>query len=267
MDRLKGKTILIGKEPGQGRLLIAIQGSGKTAAVGAAGSVPACVSRCKPAEEVAHAKIVIDQSGNMTLTNMKSQNVTFVNGSEIASKHISPTSTVELGKDRFSVGIPLILETAKKIVGAVPAPPPAAQQFNISHLERVWNRYEQELDQIVERQQDLGRRRMLPIMVGSLSGIASPILATVVAANTLYATVPIAVISFCLYFMNYRKKDTSYDERKEVTDKFTDEYVCPNPECRKFFGAISYKLLKNQLRSHKDQKMYCPRCGCELVEK
>ena len=95
MDRLKGKTILIGKEPGQGRLLVSV--SGKTA-VGASNSVPNSVSRCKVAEGVAHAKITVDQSGNMVLTNMKTENVTYVNGSEIASKRILPSNTVELGK-------------------------------------------------------------------------------------------------------------------------------------------------------------------------
>ena len=114
MERLKGKTILIGKEPGQGRLLVAIQGNGKSAAIGAPGSVPACVSRCKPSEGVAHAKITVDQTGNMTITNMKPQNVTFVNGSEIASKRVSSSNTVELGKDRFSINLPVVIETAKK---------------------------------------------------------------------------------------------------------------------------------------------------------
>ena len=102
---------------------------------------------------------------------------------------------------------------------------------------------------------------MLPIMVGSLSGVASPILATLVAVNTLYITVPVAAISFGLYFLNYKKKDTSYEERKAATEKFTDEYVCPNPECNKFLGNLSYKLLKKQY------SMQCPYCKSEFVEK
>lgn len=251
MERLKGKTILVGKEPGQGRLLVAVQG--KAAAIGSPGCVPNCVSRCKPTENVAHAKIAIDQNGNITLTNMKDQNVTFVNGSEIASKRINQSGTVELGKDRFSVSVPLILEIAKQIVGGM--------KFNITHLSGVWDRYEQEIDRIAQQQQETGKKRMLPIMVGSLSGVASPILATLVAVNTLYITVPVAAISFGLYFINYKKKDTSYEERKAATEKFTDEYVCPNPECNKFLGNLSYKLLKKQY------SMQCPYCKSEFVEK
>ena len=265
MDRLKGKTILLGKEPGQGRLLVAIVG-GKTAAIGSPNSVPNSVSRCKVVEGVAHAKINIDQNGNMILTNLKPQNVTFVNGSEIVSKRILQNNTVELGKDRYSVSIPMIIDTAKKIVSAIPnpgpgpKPEPPKKKFNISHLKGVWERYEQEIDRIAQQQQETGKKRMLPIMVGSLSGVASPILAAVVAVNTLYITVPVAAISFGLYFVNYKKKDTSYEERKAATEKFTDEYVCPNPECNKFLGNISYKLLKKQY------SMQCPYCKSEFVE-
>lgn len=261
MERLKGKTILVGKEPGQGRLLVAIPGTGKTAAIGSPGSVPNCVSRCKPTENVAHAKITIDQNGNITLSNMKSQNVTFVNGSEIQSKRITQSNTVELGKDRFSVSVPMVLETAKKIVGAVPNPEPPKKKFNIKHLEGVWERYEREIDRIAQQQQEMGKKRMLPIMVGSLSGGVSTILATFVAVNTLYVSLPVSALIFALYFSNYKKKDTSYEERKAATEKFTDEYACPNPECNKFLGNLSYKLLKKQY------SMQCPYCKCEFIEK
>ena len=128
MDRLKGKTILIGKEPGQSRLLVAIQSNGKSATIGTPGSVPACVSRCRPADGVAHAKIYVDHNGNMVLTNIKSRNVTYVNGSEIASKHVSLANSVELGRNRFRIDLPLVIETAKKIATAttnpIPHPPP-----------------------------------------------------------------------------------------------------------------------------------------------
>lgn len=119
-------------------------------------------------------------------------------------------------------------------------------------MERIWNDYETEIDRIVKQQQDVAKKRMLPIMVGSLSGVASPLLATLVAVNTLYITVPVAAISFGLYFINYHKKDTSYEDRKAATERLTERYVCPN--CHRFLGNISYKLLKNQIRSPKDQK-------------
>ena len=111
VENLKGSTILIGRESDNGRLLVSlmINGTAKTAAMGSAGSVPNCVSRCKPAEGVAHCKIVIDGGGNMTIVNMKPANVTYVNGVEIVSKRISESSNVELGKDRYRLNVDSML--------------------------------------------------------------------------------------------------------------------------------------------------------------
>lgn len=260
MDRLKGKTIFIGKEPGQGRLMVAIAGGGKAAAIGAINSVPNSVSRCKSAEGIAHAKIRIDQSGHMTLANLKPQNVTYVNGSEIVSKHITVSDTVQLGRDRFTINIPLVIQTAKNLAGVAPTPPPSPKRYNISHLERVWERYGEKIDSIAQQQQEAGKRRMLPIMIGSFATLASPILGSVML-NTLYFTIPVAAVSFGLYFINYKKKDTSYEDRKAATEEFQDRYVCPNPDCGKFLGNMSYKLLKKQYAMH------CPYCKSEFIEK
>lgn len=258
MERLKGKTILIGKEPGQGRLFVcvAVNGQPKAAAIGHPGSVPNCVSRCKPAEGVAHCKIEVDPSGNMILTNLKPQNVTFVNDAEIMSKRIDASSRVALGKDKFPVPLSAVVEVAKKLV---PSSPPPAQEFSIRHLEKVWNEYEESLETIQRRQQQMGKRRMLPIMIGSASGIAAPIFATLVATASLYVTVPIAFVSFLIYMKNYREKDTSIEDRKTANNFFIDNYVCPNPACRHFMGNQPYKILK--------QNKKCLYCGCLLTEK
>lgn len=264
MDRLKGKTILLGKEPGQGRLLLAIVG-GKTAVIGSPNSVPNSVSRCRVAEGVAHAKINVDQNGNIILTNMKPQNVTFVNGSEIVSKRILLNNIVELGKDRFKINLPVIIETAKKILGSV-TPPPPPPVFNIKHLKKVWEDYEYEMDRIAQQQQEIGKKRMLPIMVSSASTVLSG-LGALISLSSLWVTLPVTGVVSILYFRNYSSKDTSYEDRKKANNEFQINYVCPNPACGKFHGAINYDLLKNQYRSPKDQKMYCPRCGCEYVER
>lgn len=262
MDSLKEKNILIGKEPKNGRLMVAIQGSGKSGVIGDLGSVPDSVSRCKPAEGVAHAKISINHKGDMRIYNLKPANVTYVNGAEIETKMITPDATIELGKDRYPISLSVVIETAKKLA-ALQQPTDAKpeeikKKYNISHLAKVYDDYEAEIERITLEQQKMNRRRMLPIMIGSLSGIASPILASVVAASTLYVSMPVAVISFALYFMNYRKKDTSYQDRKAASEKLMDEYVCPC--CNKYLGSYPYKVLTKQY------SMTCPYCKCEWVE-
>lgn len=271
MDRLKGKTILLGKESGQGRLLVAIVG-GKTAAIGSPNCVPNSVSRCKVAEGVAHAKINIDQNGDMILTNMKPQNVTFVNGSEIVSKRITPSSTVDLGKDRFSVSIPMILETAKRIMNVDqmhdpqprrhPEPPkPDVKKYNISHLEHVWNELHDKRKEILARQKKIN---MVRSGCGIFTMCAMPCIFLFGPIG--YVLTGVGIVGNVYSFVGLKNDDSS-DAMEQLNEELQLRYVCPNPDCNKFFGATSYKLLKNQLRSHKDQKMYCPRCGCELVEK
>ena len=280
MDRLKGKTILIGKEPGQGRLLVSV--SGKTAAVGASNSVPNSVSRCKVAEGVAHAKITVDQSGNMVLTNMKTENVTYVNGSEIASKRILPSNTVELGKDRFKINLPLVIETAKKL-GTISnwngglggnseqgnnsnssGNISSAKKFNIKHLEAIYNDYHSKVIARQQKQKKLGILASCS-MFFTIGGSAFAALANKMGMGETaqdYLWI-LPVVGFIVFFisMYMRIKDTSIEDADATNLEYTKRFVCPNPDCGKFLGNMPYELMKTQY------SMQCPYCKCEFVEK
>ncbi len=256
MDRLKGCTILIGREHAQGRLLVALSGSDKTAIVGAAGSVSGSVSRCKPAENTAHCKIEIDSSGTMVLTNLKPQNVTYIDGVQVESKRITDSSSILLGQDKYVLDLPLLLNTAIKLAAEAKAAS-SSNEYSISHLEDVWNEYEGAMEAIQRRQQLLGRRRLLPIMIGSASGLIALVCATI-KISSLYITLPITAISFIIYLIIYLKKDTSIEDRKEATDCLYDNYVCPNPHCNHFMGNQPYRILR--------QNKKCPYCGCKFTE-
>ncbi len=258
MNDLSRETIFIGRESNQGRLLIALSGSSMTALIGSVGSVPGSVSRCKPAENTAHCKISVDQSGNMVIANMKPQNVTYVDGLQVESKKITEHSTIALGKDKYSVSVHLILEAARKLMPVAPTPSPSAQEYSIKHLEKIYKNYEDAMETIQRHQQKMGRRRMLPIMIGSASAVLSPLLGIYVGTATYYVTVPIAILSFVIYMYNYREKDTSIEDRKEANNTLIDHYVCPNPDCKRFMGNQPYRLLR--------QNKKCPFCGCKFTE-
>ena len=181
MNSLKNKKLLIGKEPSMsGRLYVALVAPGekpRVAAVGAPGSVPQSVSRCKPMEEVAHASITEDAAGNLIITNLKQQNVTRVDGVDIVSKQITPASKVELGKDHYRLDLALVLKAAEQLLGdPVPSPSPSpaptptpspapspspspnpggAGPYNIHHLEYVWRNYQDGLKALRERQKQV----------------------------------------------------------------------------------------------------------------
>ncbi|MCD8305976.1 MAG: FHA domain-containing protein [Prevotella sp.] len=257
IDSLKGTAILIGKEAAKSQLGIVVTANGKkmVAVAGSPGSVPNSVSRCKPAEDVAHCKIDISEGGKMTITNLKSANATFVNGLEVDKKTINPTDKIMLGKDRYCLDLNLVLTTAVRLVASS-----APKQYSIKHLERVWNEYEKRTEAIQRRQQRMNKWRMLPLMIGSLSSITAAVCGAMSLGNiSLYITIPIAVLSFVIYFVTFIRKDTSIDDRKKATKDLYKKYVCPNPDCRHFMGMIPYEILR--------QNKKCNYCGCTFTEK
>lgn len=255
MEKLKGKTILIGREPGQGRLLVALSG-GNAAVIPT--NVPTSVSRCFVKEGVAHAKISVDQNGNMTLTKMK--NVIYVNGSEIATKRVVPTSVIELGEDRFSIKLPVIIETAKKLAGDKVTSPTTQPAVNIRHLEKVWLHYHDSLKQMREKQKKIN---LIRSGCGIFTMCAMPCIFFLGEIG--YALTGVGVIGNLYSFVGLKNDNTS-DEQERLAEEFQESYICPN--CGKFLGPKSYKLLKKDIVNPKDKKMYCPRgCGAEFIEK
>lgn len=265
MDRLKGKTILIGKEPGQGRLLVAILG-GKAAAIPM--NVPNSVSRCKVVEGVAHAKITVDQNGNMILTNIKPWNVTYVNGSEIASKRILLSNSVELGKDRFNINLPVVIEAAKKLI-----PNPECgnsghggitKRFNIKHLEAIYDDYHSKVIERQCKQKKLGIlascSMFFTIGGGAVAAVANKLGMGEIAQDYMWI---LPVVGFIVFFisMYLRIRDTSIEDADATNIEYTKRFVCPNPDCGKFLGNMPYELMKTQY------SMRCPYCKCEFVDK
>ena len=139
---LKGKKIWVGKDPTKSRLqvYVMINGQPKSALIGTEGSVPSSVSRCVPEQQAAHITLEISQEGAISVTNLKPQNVSYVNGIEILTKRVSGNDTLELGKDRFPIQVSIILSIAEKIILASGGAK-EKQTFNIAPLEKVWNVY------------------------------------------------------------------------------------------------------------------------------
>ena len=260
MQRLKGKTILIGKEPGQGRLLVSVNvnGQARTTAIGQPGSVPNCVSRCKPAEGTAHCKVDVDQNGTMVLTNLKPQNVTYVNGAEIASKKIQANSEVALGKDRFQIPFSVVIETAKKLVPTVaPKDPEPKQKYNIKHLEKIWLDFHDKNIEIQKRARQQALLARLPMFFTMGGGAISAIAVALNWGNEvkiLCVSLTIIGVIVMMYSFFKSKNDTSIEDKEKLLEDFQDHYICP--KCGKYLPVTPYKLMKKQY------SMKCPHAGC-----
>ena len=273
MDALKGKTILIGKEPVQGRLLISIviDGQCQNATIGNINSVPNCVSRCIPSEGVAHCKITIEANGSMIITNMKPHNTTYVNGNEIISKNIYPNSQITLGVDKYPINIDKILDAAEKLVNK--------NEFSINPLEKIWNTYDNDLYNLQKKQKRLAllNRLYMPctFLSGAIGGAAQLINSEKTSESTkqIIASIGInsevinvisgimfAIAAIILFYGLYKSlSDRSIEERRLIAETFQSQYICPNPKCHRFLGNIPYNILR--------QNTNCPHCKCKFTEK
>lgn len=273
MERIKNKRIYVGRESSTGQLLIAVEGCPKPVALGAPHSVPGSVSRCQYQNGMAHAEVLIDSQGSITVKNMKSQNVTYVNGSEINAKRVDPACVIELGKDRYPVRMDIILSAAEKALGnsysahiagsnnsGFQADSPnknkeVAKRYNISHLEQVWEWYKNEQKSIRDRNK---RINLIRSGCGIFTMFAAPCIYLFGPIG--YTLTGIGIIS-SLYSLIGLNKENPAEMIEQLNEQFQDRYMCPNPKCGKFLGNISYRLLKRQY------SMHCPYCKCEFVEK
>ena len=261
-DNLYGKSILVGKDPEKSRLLVSvsINGSPKSTAIGDEGSVPNCVSRCKATENVAHCRIDIADDGTMRLTNLKAQNVTYVNGVEIATKVINTDSLVELGVNRYRLDIPAVIDTASKIVAKVmPAQP---KTYSIAHLEEVWNQHRDNLMAIRKRQHNNQLLTRVPMIFtlggGLLSGLAK---SSDWGESALYITLIMTGIGLSLMIFGFIRtaSEKTLEKTEAENEDFKHKYACPNPECGIPLGNVDFDILKRRKR--------CPNCGCLYGEK
>lgn len=255
LEPLKGKTILIGKEPKQGRLLIAVVGIANTGAIGAFGSVSNGVSRCIPTDGIAHCKITVGMDESMTITNMKPQNVTYVDGIEIVSKRITTSSQVALGMDRYLINVNTVIEAALKLL------PPKVEEYSIKHLEKVWDKYHDSNIELKKKNQEMAAAMSFPPILTLGSTGISAVAGVLGFMQVTFITIPLIFVGAGLMIRNYyrRKNDTSIEDGDKLAEEFQLNYVCPNPKCKRFMGNQPYKIIR--------QQKGCPLCKCLYNEK
>ncbi|MCH5225417.1 MAG: FHA domain-containing protein [Muribaculaceae bacterium] len=268
IEKLKGKEIFVGRESGTDRLLVylSINGQIKVVHIGNPGSVPKSVSRAIPNQNKAHISIKIDDNGNINVSNLKPENVTFVNGSPIVSKRISEDDKVELGADHYQLPLNILLQSAQKLGQPLepnPTPKPEVKTFNITHLEKVWNDFHEGDLAIKDKQHKMGLQQRIPIFFTIGAGALTSV------AWSLGWGEWIRIVSICLtgiglllmiYFFIQSSKFNPVRETDKLREDFQNRYVCPNPECHRFLGNYSYTMMKNQF------KMECPYCKSKFKE-
>ena len=266
-ERLFGKTILIGREPINNRLLVSLNHNGKNylAQIGQQGCVPDCVSRCIPNENKAHCRLNIDPTGTMTIENVKAENITFVDGTQIMKKRVAESNVVEMGKYKHKVTVAEIINAATLIAAKVipgqtnnvngAAANAPVKEFDIRPLKEVYADYHQKQLDIRIRQRNLNLMRgIAPIFTigsGALQRLTLGPEFTSLTGLLFFVGLGVAIWA-CYKGYN----DKSIEETDQLTEEFQHKYVCPNPDCHHFLGMRPYHLLQ--------QDNNCSYCKCKF---
>lgn len=242
--------IIIGREEGVRRLHCIADG--REFNVGLAGCVPASVSR-------KHCKITVNGS-SMTIENIKPQNVTFVDGSQVFSKGITATSKVQLGNERYSIPLQQILQLATgkpQVAGAAQPmqPKQEAPTFSLKPLQKVWKEYEErklEIQEAAAKSANMSRLQGILSMCGMCIGFIPGI------DQALRIVIILAALGVAVYFFfKGMSNDSVQKQIHDLDEEFRDKYKCPNPACGKPFGTTPYHMIEFNKQ--------CPACGCKYT--
>lgn len=234
--------IVIGRESGTHRPRLQINCEGKISFLGNPGSVGMKVSR-------QHCRLDVKTDGTIvSITDITENNFMYINGKEFKSrKGINLTDTIELGPEKYKLDLAAVLKLA---IGA--------PTYHIAPLRQVYDSYQKELMDMQIRQGKMGAMSSLPMILSMGSGV---LVSVIPGINPSIRTVLIlTAVTLMILFIYLRLKTASSNpqKRKKLDDDFHKKYICPNPDCKHFFGTIRPdELVINKT---------CPWCKSKLVE-
>lgn len=214
-----------------------------------------------------HCKVSDNGDGTYTIENL-SPSGTKVDGVEILRSTVKPNSKIQLGQYFSATLAELIgISQTKTKPNATSTPTNHSGQltssqksqsdvrtFNISHLRRVWEEYNNTNIEMAESQR---KTNLVRTGLGIFTMCAMPTIFFFGPVG--YVLTGIGVLGNILSFVGMKNAETA-EERQRRQDAFDDAWVCPNPECGHSLLAKNYKLL---VRNHQS----CPYCKCKYVEK
>lgn len=207
----------------------------KTIKLGMPGSVPMNVSR-------QHCMLTIDDSGRMSIKNLKPQNVTYVNDHAVESKYISERDCITLGTSKYRLNLHEVIVAVRKT---------APKVVDIRPLEKIWNEYNEALQDTKIKQ---GKFLALSSGTGLITMAAVVLSFMGVGMEVRIACYVIAaILVFVTVLVRWQNATKLPQQQQELQEWLEDNYVCPN--CKHSF-SMNYKKLK--------QYDACPFCKAKF---
>lgn len=193
-----------------------------------------------------HCKVTDNNDGTYTIENL-SESGTKVDGREIIRTIAKADSTIQLG--------PSFVSTLGALIGiSTPSPDDTTKQYNIAHLEQVWENFNRQNLDLADKQRKIN---LLRTGLGIFTMCAMPTIFFFGAIG--YMLTAVGILGNVYSFVGMRNAETAKD-RQRRQDDFDDAWVCPNPDCGRSLPAKNYKMLVRNFQS-------CPYCKCKYSEK
>lgn len=218
-----------------------------------------------------HCKVIVNPDGTFTVENL-SQLGTKVDGREIVRAAATLNSRIQLAQSFSATLVELIgnpsagaknpvdvkSAASRSIVSKSNDPQQKRKEdiktFKISHLQRVWDDYNQTNIMMQDKQRKVNLTRT---GLGIFTMCAMPTIFFFGPVG--YVLTAIGVLGNVYSFAGMRNAESAAD-RQRRQDAFDDAWVCPNPECGHSLMAKNYRMLVRNFQS-------CPYCKCKYVEK
>ena len=217
-----------------------------------------------------HCKVTMNGDGSFTIENLSDYG-TKVDGRNIIRSSANLNSRIQLGNSFSATLVELIgnpaasqrnagnqnastSQSATNSFNNQSQPKEEVQTFNISHLKKVWEDYNNTNIAMAEKQRSITLTR---------TGLG---IFTMCAMPTIFFLGPIGYILTAIgvigniYSFTGLKNAESPSERQRRQDAFDDAWVCPNPKCGHSLMAKNYKLLVRNFQA-------CPYCKSKYEER
>lgn len=209
-----------------------------------------------------HCKVTDNGDGTYTVENLSSSG-TLIDGRDVVRAKATLDSRLQLGPSFTATLRELIApkgqaqqqqQQQQQSKPQQPKPQAEAPTYNIAHLRRVYEDFNQANLQKADEQRKINLTRTA---LGVLTMCAMPTIFFFGPVG--YVLTGIGLLGNVYSFVGMRNSETAA-ERQARQDRYDDEWVCPNPDCRRSLLAKNYRMLVRNYQA-------CPYCKCKYVEK
>jgi hypothetical protein len=188
-----------------------------------------------------HARLLRDEEGCLFLEDRASTNGTFVNGSQIVKKKVSPTDTIVLG-ETYRLELSEVLKAGNDY----------SEDF--ARLKGIYDRYIEQKVRIQSTNQF--KTRLFQALPFAFIGVIGVLVSTMGNGSAVLFGISLFV-AICVptagIYLGAKQSAKIPRQLQDLSNQFKIDYVCP--KCGTFLGEVPWESLSNRKQ--------CPVSSCK----